>query len=135
MDSSSGKTFLSTANSSSSSGSESTTTQSSPEEFAETRVRQRDEKPGLGFDNALAFLEKVRDTFIEQPWVYDEILGLLRSLKLGHTDQAAVQTRLKALLAGHPDLEYAFSAFLPSSSSSEVINAFLANAPDSAIGR
>ncbi|GMI99171.1 SIN3-like 2 [Hibiscus trionum] len=67
----------------------------------------------LTTNDALMYLNKVRETFQDQKEKYNMFLEVMRDFKAQRTDTVGVITRVKELFKGHNNLIYGFNPFLP----------------------
>eukprot|EP00002_Diphylleia_rotans_P027626 TRINITY_DN5549_c0_g1_i9.p1 TRINITY_DN5549_c0_g1~~TRINITY_DN5549_c0_g1_i9.p1 ORF type:complete len:1063 (-),score=209.23 TRINITY_DN5549_c0_g1_i9:1171-4359(-) len=63
--------------------------------------------------DALAYLEKIKICFHDQPWVYTSFLDSMKELKSQSIDTIGIIQRIKELFNGHRDLIIGFNRFLP----------------------
>lgn len=71
--------------------------------------------PGDGpkVQDALGYLEEVKQTFSEKTEVYDEFLEIMKEFKSHSLNTDGVILRVKTLFDGHPSLILGFNQFLP----------------------
>eukprot|EP00250_Pteridium_aquilinum_P006099 c16080_g2_i1 orf=598-3312(+) len=67
----------------------------------------------LTTDDALAYLQAVKDMFKDKKGKYDEFLEVMKDFKAQRIDTAGVIARVKDLFKGHRDLILGFNTFLP----------------------
>lgn len=72
-----------------------------------------DSTPPLRVEDALTYLDKVKNQFSDQPRVYNEFLDIMKEFKSQSTDTPGVIRRVTHLFQGHPDLIIGFNTFLP----------------------
>jgi hypothetical protein len=65
------------------------------------------------FDDALSYLDQIRDIYAEQPEVYDQFLELMTDFKRGSADTLDVCKRVLDLFSSTPELIISFNQFLP----------------------
>lgn len=68
---------------------------------------------GLTTDDALAYLQAVKDMFKDKKGKYDEFLEVMKDFKAQRINTAGVTARVKDLFKGHRDLILGFNTFLP----------------------
>jgi paired amphipathic helix protein Sin3a len=73
----------------------------------ETQMRQ------LKVEDALAYLEKVKTQFGDQPKIYNQFLDIMKNFKCHAIDTPGVIQRVSELFVGHNDLIVGFNTFLP----------------------
>jgi len=66
-------------------------------------------------EDALDFLEKVRQAFSDRPFVYNSFLDVMKEFKEHSIDTQGVIARVKVLFRGRQDLVLGFNQFLPQS--------------------
>ena len=66
-------------------------------------------------EDAVEYLERVRATFAERPFIYNSFLAMFREFKSEKINTQQVIDRVKLLFKGHPDLIDGFNMFLPAS--------------------
>ena len=64
-------------------------------------------------DDALEFLERVRDIFTDRPFIYNSFLAVMSEFKEQTINTDGVVDRVKLLFKGYPDLLTGFNLFLP----------------------
>lgn len=64
-------------------------------------------------EDALAYLEKVKIRFADQPRVYNQFLEIMKEFKAKTIDTNKVIHRVSQLFRGHTELILSFSTFLP----------------------
>ncbi len=64
-------------------------------------------------EDAMEFLECVRDRFADMPFLYNTFLAVMRDFKSQSINTQDVIRRVKQLFEGHPDLVDGFNMFLP----------------------
>ena len=64
-------------------------------------------------EDALEYLERVRDTFAGLPHIYNSFLAVMRDFKGQTITTEGVINRVKLLFNGYPDLVQGFNMFLP----------------------
>ena len=67
----------------------------------------------LRVEDALSYLDNVKNQFSDQPRVYNEFLDIMKEFKSQSTDTPGVIKRVTQLFQGHPDLIIGFNTFLP----------------------
>lgn len=67
----------------------------------------------LRVEDALSYLDNVKNQFADQPRVYNEFLDIMKEFKSQSTDTPGVIRRVTTLFQGHPDLIIGFNTFLP----------------------
>lgn len=65
------------------------------------------------YEKALAYVDEVRYTFLNQPEVYREFLDNLKEFRSAKLDVPGVTNKISKLFKHHPKLIVGFSAFLP----------------------
>jgi paired amphipathic helix protein Sin3a len=66
-------------------------------------------------EDAVEYLERVRATFAERPFIYNSFLAMFREFKSEKINTQQVIDRVKLLFKGYPDLIDGFNMFLPAS--------------------
>ena len=76
---------------------------------------QADELPAgrMKHEDAMEFLERVRDIFADRPFIYNSFLAVMKEFKEQSITTDGVINRVKLLFKGHPDLLSGFNLFLP----------------------
>jgi paired amphipathic helix protein Sin3a len=64
-------------------------------------------------EDALSYLDKVKNQFALQPQVYNQFLDIMKEFKSQSIDTQEVINRVSTLFHGHPDLIVGFNTFLP----------------------
>jgi len=64
-------------------------------------------------EDALNYLDKVKNQFALQPQVYNQFLDIMKEFKSQSIDTQEVINRVSTLFHGHPDLIVGFNTFLP----------------------
>jgi paired amphipathic helix protein Sin3a len=64
-------------------------------------------------EDAMEFLECIRDRFADMPFIYNTFLAVMRDFKSQSISTQDVIHRVKQLFEGHPDLIDGFNMFLP----------------------
>jgi paired amphipathic helix protein Sin3a len=64
-------------------------------------------------EDAMEFLERVRDIFADRPFIYNSFLAVMKEFKDQSINTDGVINRVKLLFKGHPDLLQGFNLFLP----------------------
>ncbi|KAG8730736.1 Paired amphipathic helix protein Sin3b [Ceratobasidium sp. 428] len=64
-------------------------------------------------NDAFAYVNLVKNTYSDQPEVYDEFLNIMKEFKTGLATTAEVADRVEELFNGHPELISQFDVFLP----------------------
>ena len=64
-------------------------------------------------EDAMEFLERVRDIFADRPFIYNSFLAVMKEFKEQSVTTDDVVNRVKLLFKGHPDLLSGFNLFLP----------------------
>jgi paired amphipathic helix protein Sin3a len=64
-------------------------------------------------EDAMEFLERVRDIFSDRPFIYNSFLAVMKEFKDQTITTDGVINRVKLLFKGHPDLLQGFNLFLP----------------------
>ena len=64
-------------------------------------------------EDAIELLERIRDRFSEQPFIYNSFLAMMREFKSQSITTQNCIDRVKLLFQGHPDLVDGFNMFLP----------------------
>jgi paired amphipathic helix protein Sin3a len=64
-------------------------------------------------EDAMEFLERVRDIFSDRPFIYNSFLGVMKEFKEQTITTDGVIDRVKVLFRGHSDLLQGFNMFLP----------------------
>lgn len=67
----------------------------------------------LNVKDALSYLDRVKNTFIDQPDVYDKFLDIMKLFKAQKLETTGVIERVSTLFRGHPALIQGFNTFLP----------------------
>ncbi|CAF0785384.1 unnamed protein product [Didymodactylos carnosus] len=67
----------------------------------------------LKVEDALNYLDKVKNQFSLQPQVYNQFLDIMKEFKSQSIDTQEVINRVSRLFHGHPDLIVGFNTFLP----------------------
>ncbi|CAF2052224.1 unnamed protein product [Rotaria magnacalcarata] len=67
----------------------------------------------LKVEDALNYLDKVKNQFALQPQVYNQFLDIMKEFKSQSIDTQEVINRVSTLFHGHPDLIVGFNTFLP----------------------
>ncbi|UJR37933.1 hypothetical protein I4U23_030619 [Adineta vaga] len=67
----------------------------------------------LKVEDALSYLDKVKNQFASQPQVYNQFLDIMKEFKSQSIDTQEVINRVSTLFHGHPDLIVGFNTFLP----------------------
>jgi paired amphipathic helix protein Sin3a len=67
----------------------------------------------LKVEDALNYLDKVKNQFALQPQVYNQFLDIMKEFKSQSIDTQEVINRVSSLFHGHPDLIVGFNTFLP----------------------
>ncbi|XP_008782412.1 paired amphipathic helix protein Sin3-like 5 [Phoenix dactylifera] len=68
---------------------------------------------GATTDDALHYLQLVKDTFYDEPAKYETFLDIMKEFRSHRINTAAVVARIKHLFSGQPDLIHGFNYFLP----------------------
>ncbi|CAF3412974.1 unnamed protein product [Rotaria socialis] len=76
----------------------------------------------LKVEDALSYLDKVKNQFALQPQVYNQFLDIMKEFKSQSIDTQEVINRVSTLFHGHPDLIVGFNTFLPPGYKIEVSN-------------
>ena len=63
--------------------------------------------------DALGYLEKVKNRFANQPVVYNQFLDIMKDFKSQNIDTEGVIRRVKSLFRGNRSLILGFNQFLP----------------------
>eukprot|EP00040_Diaphanoeca_grandis_P026119 m.145798 g.145798 ORF g.145798 m.145798 type:complete len:319 (+) comp30455_c0_seq1:246-1202(+) len=74
----------------------------------------------LKVEDALSYLDQVRQQFENQPQVYNKFLDIMKEFKSSNIDTPGVIHRVSQLFEGHPDLIVGFNTFLPTGYKIEV---------------
>jgi paired amphipathic helix protein Sin3a len=64
-------------------------------------------------EDAMEFLERVRDIFADRPFIYNSFLAVMKEFREQSVTTDDVINRVKLLFKGHPDLLSGFNLFLP----------------------
>jgi histone deacetylase complex regulatory component SIN3 len=64
-------------------------------------------------EDAMEFLERVREVFADRPFIYNSFLAVMKEFKDQTISTDGVINRVKLLFKGHPDLLQGFNLFLP----------------------
>lgn len=64
-------------------------------------------------EDAMEFLERVRDIFSDRPFIYNSFLAVMKEFKEQTITTDSVVNRVKVLFKGHSDLLQSFNMFLP----------------------
>ena len=64
-------------------------------------------------EDALLYLEHVKEVFADRPDVYDAFLDIMKDFKAHNIDTPGVIHRVRVLFRGHRDLIWGFNTFLP----------------------
>ncbi len=64
-------------------------------------------------EDAMEFLERVRDIFSDRPFIYNSFLAVMKEFKEQTITTDGVINRVKVLFKGHSDLLQGFNMFLP----------------------
>ncbi|CAF4001433.1 unnamed protein product [Rotaria sp. Silwood2] len=64
-------------------------------------------------EDALSYLDKVKNQFALHPQVYNQFLDIMKEFKSQSIDTQEVINRVSTLFHGHPDLIVGFNTFLP----------------------
>ena len=75
--------------------------------------QQQAQKRRLTIDDALSYLDQVKQQFGNQPHLYNEFLDIMKEFKLQTIDPSGVINRVSNLFRGYSDLIVGFNAFLP----------------------
>ncbi|CAF1010544.1 unnamed protein product [Adineta ricciae] len=67
----------------------------------------------LKVEDALNYLDKVKNQFALKPQVYNQFLDIMKEFKSQSIDTQEVINRVSTLFHGHPDLIVGFNTFLP----------------------
>ncbi|CAF1317350.1 unnamed protein product [Adineta ricciae] len=67
----------------------------------------------LKVEDALSYLDKVKNQFAGEPQVYNQFLDIMKEFKSQSIDTQEVINRVSTLFHGHPDLIVGFNTFLP----------------------
>eukprot|EP00741_Cyanophora_paradoxa_P007582 tig00001155_g7334.t1 len=67
----------------------------------------------LKVEDALAYLEHVKTTFQDRPFIYNHFLDIMKDFKAAAIDTPGVIIRVSRLFAGHRNLILGFNTFLP----------------------
>ena len=67
----------------------------------------------LRVEDALSYLDNVKNQFADQPRVYNEFLDIMKEFKSQSTDTPGVIRRVTQLFHGYQDLIIGFNTFLP----------------------
>jgi hypothetical protein len=67
----------------------------------------------LKVEDALAYLEQVKNQFMDSPHVYNKFLDIMKEFKAQTIDTSAVIKRVSQLFSGHRSLILGFNTFLP----------------------
>ena len=70
-------------------------------------------KQPLRVEDALAYLDRVKQAFSRQPTVYTDFLGIMKDFKTKAIDTPGVIRRVSSLFRGRQDLILQFNTFLP----------------------
>ena len=72
-----------------------------------------DNTPPLKVEDALTYLDQVKNQFADRPRVYNEFLDIMKEFKSQSTDTPGVIRRVTQLFHGYQDLIIGFNTFLP----------------------
>jgi histone deacetylase complex regulatory component SIN3 len=64
-------------------------------------------------NDALSYLDEIRDKYAEQPEIYEQFLELMKDYKRGSADTPDVFKRVLDLFSSTPELIKSFNQFLP----------------------
>ena len=67
----------------------------------------------LTHEDAMDFLDRVREVFSDRPFIYNNFLAVMKEFKDQTISTDGVINRVKLLFKGHPDLLQGFNLFLP----------------------
>ncbi|KAF0683651.1 Aste57867_24296 [Aphanomyces stellatus] len=67
----------------------------------------------LRVEDALAYLDQVKQQFGNQPEVYNRFLDIMKEFKSHRIDTPCTIQRISELFKGHPNLIVGFNTFLP----------------------
>lgn len=67
----------------------------------------------LKVEDALSYLDQVKNRFANDPEIYNKFLDIMKEFKSQSIDTLGVINRVSQLLHEHPDLVLGFNAFLP----------------------
>lgn len=67
----------------------------------------------LKVEDALSYLDRVKQQFSSTPCVYNDFLDIMKKFKAQSIDTPGVISQVSALFNGHPELMKGFNAFLP----------------------
>lgn len=67
----------------------------------------------LKVEDALSYLDQVKNRFANDPGIYNKFLDIMKEFKSQSIDTPGVINRVSQLFHGHPDLVLGFNAFLP----------------------
>jgi len=67
----------------------------------------------LKVEDALLYLDKVKNEFGERPRIYNEFLDIMKCFKAQEVDTIGVINRVKTLFRGYNALILGFNTFLP----------------------
>jgi paired amphipathic helix protein Sin3a len=70
-------------------------------------------RPPLRVDDAISYLDLVKQQTGDQPEVYTQFLDAMKDFKLQAIDTLTACYRVSSILRGHPDLLLGFNQFLP----------------------
>lgn len=79
----------------------------------EMQLRPTQSRRQLKVEDALAYLDQVKETFFGQPEVYNSFLDMMKEFKAQEIDTPTVIGRVITLFRGHDDLIRGFNTFLP----------------------
>ena len=64
-------------------------------------------------EDAFSYMDKVKYKFMNQPYVYEAFLKLMKDFKKKKIDTPGVIAHVSHLFRDHPDLMVGFNVFLP----------------------
>ena len=67
----------------------------------------------LTHEDAMDFLDRVREVFSDRPFIYNNFLAVMKEFKDQTISTDGVINRVKLFFKGHPDLLQGFNLFLP----------------------
>ncbi|KAJ3430596.1 sin3b-related [Anaeramoeba flamelloides] len=78
-----------------------------------SQTNQQDQVENMSVDDALLYLDEVRQKFSEDPQVYEKFLTIMKEFKDQTIDTPEVISRVTQLFKNHKDLILKFNQFLP----------------------
>jgi len=70
-------------------------------------------RSNVTMSDALSYLDKIKSTFTDRPFVYDKFLKIMKNFKSGILQTPEIIIQVKELFTGYPELILGFQTFLP----------------------